>query len=124
MTDQALDQPTTVVDLDEQTANDVGRLATLNDEIDERTKARDEIKTRLRDNLPAGIVYRFGGRPVLDLAAPVDQFDGDLAAAVVPPALLAQISVSKPDAKLARRILPAALFVQCCKPKAAAVKAL
>jgi len=58
------------------------------------------------------------------LGAPGRQFDAKLAEQHVPPELLAQISVPRPDADLARRILPAALYDQCCKPKAAAVKAL
>lgn len=112
------------VELDEQTANDVATLRRLNDEISERKDRVDELKAGLRDRLPAGRRYRFDGRDVLDLAEPGSQFDAAIARDVVPPELLAQISVPRPDAALAKKLLPAALYAYCCKPKAAAVKPL
>lgn len=122
MTDQT---PTTApVDLDEQTATDVARLAQLTREIKERTEHADEIKARLRERLAAGRKYTWQGREVLDLGKTGVTFDAKLAAAVIDPALLPQVSVSKPDADLCRAILPPNVYAACCKPKAAAVKTL
>jgi hypothetical protein len=119
--------PTTTpvdVELDEQTANDVARLKQLNDEIDERKKYADELKASLRDRLPAGHKYRYDGREVLDLAKPGKQFDQARAAAIIPQHLHAACSVVRFDADLAKKILPPALYAQCCTPKAPAVKPL
>jgi hypothetical protein len=109
-------------ELDQQTARDVALLATLSDEIRDRTDQANEIKTRLRA-LGTG-VWRHGDVDVLDVAEPGLQFDPKLAATVIPPALHAVCSQTALHGPTAKKVLPAELYARCCTPKAAAVKTL
>jgi uncharacterized protein YbjT (DUF2867 family) len=112
------------VELDEQTAGDVARLAELNRQAVDLKEAAEEIKTRLRERLHVGRRYRYAGREVLDLGKIGSQFDATLAEMYVPDPLFDTICTPRPDKDKAERILPAELFAKCCKPKAAAVKPL
>jgi hypothetical protein len=110
------------VELDEQTAGDVARLAELTRQAAELLETAGEIKARLREKLHAGRTYRFAGVEVLTLGKIGSQFDATLAEMYVPDPLYAQICSPRPDPEKARRILPAELYAKCCKLKAAAVK--
>jgi hypothetical protein len=112
------------VELDEQTAGDVIRLAELNRQAADLKEAAEEIKTRLRERLHAGRRYRFAGVEVLDLGKIGSQFDATLAEMYVPDALYAQICTPRPNAGLAKRILPAELYAKCCTLRQPAVKTL
>lgn len=112
------------VDLDEQTAGDVARLADITRQIADLKEAAEVIKTGLRDRLAVGRRYRYAGVEVLDLGKIGSQFDATLAALHVPDALYTQICTPKPDAAKARRILPAELYAKCCTLRQPAVKTL
>lgn len=111
-----------MTDLDEQFTADVELLADISQRIRDLTEQADELKTRLRP-LGAG-KFRHNGHDVLQVGEGGEQFDPRLAAKLIPEALQPSCSKLKLDGPTARQVLPEALYVQCCTPRAAAVKAL
>lgn len=107
------DTPATV-ELDADTAGVVAQIHRLNaqaEEIDGEVRA---LKAVLRERLAVGQAGVVNGQKVVTLT-PNRRFDPKLAAQVVPSDILALISSTSIDSKLAKDTLPPALYSACMR---------
>lgn len=89
----------------------VERLADLQQRIKELEEQADEIKDKLRANLTVGS-YTVNGKPVISLS-PTRRFSPKAAIRILTPELLALCQITVVDAKLARAVLPPAIYEFC-----------
>lgn len=97
------------VELDADTAGVVAQIHRLNAQAEEIDGEIRALKAVLRQRLAAGQAGTVNGEKVVTLT-PNRRFDPALAAQVVPSDLLPSISTTSIDSKLAKAVLPPALY--------------
>ncbi|MGH3800868.1 MAG: hypothetical protein ACRDTD_12155 [Pseudonocardiaceae bacterium] len=98
-------------DLDPSLAATVRKLTDINTQIRDLGSEADALKAQLRQALALG-EHTVNGRPVVTISL-TRKFDTSLAAQVLPPELLALVTVPTVDRALAEKLLPPALYERC-----------
>lgn len=103
--------PSTPPELDPDAAATVAKLAAVLEQIRQLQADAETYKTQLRDVLSAG-AYTVNGQPALSIT-PTRRFDPAHAEQVLPPQWLTAVQRPVVDGKLAKELLPPALFAAC-----------
>lgn len=103
--------PTSGAELDPATAATLAKLTATLEQIAQLTVDAETYKAQLRTKLAPG-AYTIGGRPALSITQ-TRKFNADRAAEMLPPDMLAAVSRPMVDTKLAKEMLPPALYQLC-----------
>lgn len=98
-------------ELNPDAAATVAKLRAVLEQIRQLEADADIYKAQLRDALGAG-AYTVGGKPALSIT-PTRRFDAAHAEQILPPQWLDAVRRPVVDAKLAKELLPPALFAAC-----------
>lgn len=96
---------------DPQLTDLISRLRDINSKLADLTAAADDIKSQIRQAVPAGARALIDGQPAVTVSAN-RRFDPDLAKTVLPPELVQLCLVEKVDGAQAKRNLPPAVYEQ------------
>lgn len=98
-------------ELDPNAAATVAKLRAVLEQIRQLEADAETYKAQLRDALRSG-AYTINGQPALSIT-PNRRFNAEHAEQVLPPQWLDAVRRSAVDSKLAKELLPPALFATC-----------